>query len=393
MRKLFLALTGARGLAAIVLLGCNVLFARWAGPELFGSVTALVSAATFMFVAFDFGMSTYIIRLAARQDYATLNAALRLNYYTSVLGAAITGLAFLVLSRIMGFPMVLACLGVALAFEKSSDALVGVFIARGNTGVITEVTLVRRFCMILVFPILHYLGVGVVVAYTVGMLLSSAVGWLQVRIALAKAGLPSTPRIGIFALLKAGLPFFWASITASARNLDTLLVSVAGGSHMAGLWSAAQKLTTPFMLIPGALSSAILPHASRAEKAQVRSIAMRLAVLHLGIAFILALISVFSAQIVKVVFGSAFLGSSSALGWTLVAFPFIALSSALGGILQGHDQERFVAKNGVVFALLYIAGITVSASFDSLALVAVVGMLVYVLKCATLLGRVRQTTR
>lgn len=384
MIRLFAALAGSRGLAAIILLVTNVLFARFAGPEIFGAASIVLSASTFAFVMIDSGVSTYIIRAAAREERGRVENAIRMNATTSALGAILIATTILILSSVGVVPGVLALLGAGLALEKSADALSGIFIARGAKRVLAEVIIVRRVFNLCLFVVLSVFGVEVLSSYAIAFLCGALVSWLRVRTQIASLGLKGASPVSWRAMIRECLPFLAANASASARNLDAPLIGMVSGGAAAGVWAAAQRLTTPFMLLPGALSSAVLPEAARSTSLRLRAASIKLSIVHAVLALVLVVPSMLSGEIVLLVLGPEFVDAGPVLRWLLLAFPFIALSSILGGVLQGAGEERFVARNGVVFAVLLVGWFGAGASLFSIGLVALGVAVVYVAKCFTL---------
>lgn len=392
MIRLFIALAGSRGVAAILLLVTNVLFARWSSPSAFGTVNAILAASTFFFVIADYGMSTYIIRATARFDPSRLITAFRLNYLSSVIGALTLSAGIFLIVRDTELPTLLLLLGIGLAFEKSADALLGAHIAQSNKREIAFITIGRRAITLALFIFGHILGAPPIASYTVAYMSGAALSWVMIRISLRNFLPPDITPIKIKLLLSEAKPFLIANASASARNLDTALVANFAGVEAAGLWSASQKLTTPFMLIPGAMASVLLPHSARAERRLLRGLALKVALAHLALTILLILPGIFTTEILNFVLGEAYIGAAPVLSWTLMAFPFIALSTSLGGILQGDKQEKFVAKNGLIFAGILLLAITISTMIAPLYVVAIAVFAVYLAKSISLYVKILAST-
>jgi O-antigen/teichoic acid export membrane protein len=308
----------------------------------------------------------------------------------------IIGIAILVVWRSaadFSWLLILSLVFFSLCLEKNVDTSLGVAIADGRVGVSTASLLTRRLTAVSVFGALAYgLEVGTAVAYGFALAAGSVVGLAHARIYVTSMILPG-PQASSKDVIRRAIPFFLSNVSAQFRLADTLIVSQAMSVLAAGLYSAGQRITNPLMIIPSAVSSLILPHASRLGRAEARRLTRRL--VGAAIVFLLFLVPLVLAadSVILVVFGYQYLEGSGALRASLLALPFIALSSPLGSLAQGQNFEKFVAWNGVLFALGTLAatflGVTLAGITGAAAGVAVS----YFCKCLALWGRLEMATR
>lgn len=383
MRLQFLALLASRGFSSLLFLACNLILARNVSPDTFGIVSAVLAATTFFFVLTDFGFSTFVSRAEAKGHADDVARALRLNVLTSISGAAVAAVALLVLTNNVSSGA-MALLGLALAFDKNSDTLLMVPIAQGDKTTPALALSLRRGVALLVQLVLLQISVDAVVGYCIALLAGAALSQSYVRWRVHPGPGAGTPHNPVSVWRRAS-PFFASNISAASRNLDIPIVTVVAGGSAGGLYAAAQRLTSPFMLIPGAVASLVLPAASKTDSRSARRIAYRLTVAHLVLLAGLAVASVFSSAIVELALGPDYSDAAPALAFTLLAFPFVALSSPLGGVLQSQHQEHVVARNGVIFAVLLIPAIAASAMLWGATGAAAALGAVYLMKCASLL--------
>ena len=388
MKGQFLALLASRGASSVLLALIHLLVARDAGPATFGIVATVIAAGAFYFVIVDFGLSTAIVRAEAREDEASVRAFLRVNARLSVIGGCLAVLVILGLMLLIQGPLWLAVLGVSMALEKNADTVLGVAVARRSKLIPAVSMVMRRVVAFGVLVTAWWASDDVIFGYVAAMLAGGLVAQVYGRLSLKTAfGISS---IKSRAVLKQALPFFWSNISASARNLDIIIVTLLAGARDAGFYGAAQRLTSPFLLIPGAVATLVLPAAARRGPRGAKKLAYQLSWLHLGMLAALGVIALFADEIVVLVLGESYAPAAGILQWSLVAFPFVALSSPLGGVLQSQGHENLVARNGILFSVLLILGI-----FGGVTGFGVVGAMVavcavYALKCFSLVMIIRK---
>lgn len=388
MKSQFIALLASRGVSSVLLALIHLLVARAAGPTTFGVVSAVIAAGAFYFVVVDFGLSTAIVRAEAKEDSKTVAAFLKVNAALSMAGGGVAVAVIALLMHAIGGPMWLTVLGASMALEKNADTVLGVAVARRSKSIPAISMIMRRLVAFGTMLAVWHLSQDVIFGYVAGMLaggiLAQIYGRRALRSAFTSSDLPNKH------VLQLALPFFWSNISASARNLDLIVVTLLAGARDAGFYGAAQRLTSPFLLIPGAVATLVLPAAARRGPVPARRLAYQLSALHVGMLLVLGFAALFADDIVNIVLGSTFAPAAEVLRWSLVAFPFVALSSPLGGVLQSQGYEAIVARNGIVFSVVLIAcivaGVLILGAVGAMMAVTVV----YVLKCVSLLLIIRK---
>lgn len=394
MKLQFLSLVAGRALSGLILTLMTVLVARNSDPSSFGQAALVLSTGMFLFVVFDFGLSTYIARAEARGDQADVHGALRANAWSTAAGVVVSAVLLAILSSATGSGWLLGLVGLALSLgiDKSADAISSVAIARTHKISTSLMLLLRRGVALIALLGLVHGGFDWLSAFVLSLPLGSAVAFAYIRWMLRSA-YRTQNTTSMRRVLSAAFPFLLSNASASVRNLDVSIVSVLGTPAAAGIYSAAQRLTSPFLLLPNTLGTLILPAASRGGWDRARSIARKLVVLHLAFLLLCGMVALFSEQIVLVTLGAAYSAASPVVLVCLLAFPFTALASPLGGVLQSQGEERFVGTNGVAFSLVFIAAVAVGfMSLDATG--AMLGVLVtYLLKCTFLMFRIERASR
>ena len=388
MRTQFLVLLTSRGCAAVLQAATAVVVARAAGISAFGLLSATTGVATVYFVVTDLGLLSYIARARARGDADALASALSLNTATSIVGGAVAVAVATGLSLSGFLQPAYIVLALALSMEKPIETLLSVPVADGRVGVSAATVILRRM-LGLVILLATEQELGPILAYAVGYACASLLGQAHIRLYLKTRVVVKRSSLSIAGTVQKAFPFYLANLTAQVRSLDTALVAAILTPYSAGLYAAAARLAAPFYLIPTSLTTIVLPRLSRAGQAGAWRFSRRLCkatvVLECGLLPVLLL----SEPITEAVFGSAFRAAGPILAWTLVSLPLIAVASPLGSVLQANDDEKFVARNGVIFAILTVAAIAGGALLSGPSGAAAAVGLIFLGKDIVLVHRIR----
>ena len=188
-------------------------------------------------------------------------------------------------------------------------------------------------------------------------------------------------------------PFFIGNLTMQLKSLDTTIVAVAASSYGAGLYAAASKLTTPFLFVPTALTQVVLPRATQMNSHRARSVGRKLYAVCVGLLIAALPLMLLGDEVMVILFGPQYAGAGPILALTLAGMPFFALASALGALLQGRNDEKYVATNGALTSVLLLAGAAAGAAvFGALGAAALVSAAL-VGKSISLAVRLELTTR
>lgn len=364
-----------------MLVSMGILVARWAGPTDFGLLSAVISVGAVLFVISDFGMSTYISRSVAQRDKSGVSSALRINTRTTIAGGIIATVFLLAYTDIKDLPSGVIMMGFALALEKNIDTALSIPIASGDKSMPAQSLILRRAIGLIGIIAFHLMSFDPLDAYAMAFLIGAVFGQLHIRLNLRVWYVSGQVRSGI---LRKAFPFLVSNVSASARNLDTAIVSAAVSSQAGGIYAGAQRLISPFMLIPGVIASLVLPHSTRGSASRALLILRKLILTHFVILLLLICVVPFAERIIVLVLGQQYAPSAEVFVWLLLAFPFIALSSPMGGVLQSQGYEKQVARNGFWFGVVLVPALWLGASFGGPVGCSICLLGVYVLKCIAL---------
>jgi O-antigen/teichoic acid export membrane protein len=383
----FSGLLASRLVAGVLQAVMVLLLARWAGARDFGVVSAVIGVGIVVSVAADLGMSTYVARARALGQHAAVHAALIVNRRSTATVGLVSVIALSSAAGRGAVPWGVVALGLSLAIEKSVDTMMSVPIADGDTRAATMSVLVRRVVACGGFVACFVAGADPVWAFALWSLVGAVVGQAHAR--RVTAPLRATPPGALRLALVGSWPFFLSNVTVSARSLDTAVVAVVASAGTAGLYSAASRLTSPFMLVASTVTTVLMPHAARASASRARRMAWLLAGWGLAAYVVVLPVLLVADDVLARVLGPDFASAVPALRWALVGLPWVALSSALGTILQSQGHERFVAVNGLAYSCLTLAAVAVAAVRLGATGAAAAVAITFACKCAVLLVRIR----
>lgn len=389
MKTDFLTLLAAR-IAGVVCQGITiVLVARKLGVVSFGQLSVAITFVTIFMVIAELGLTPFLTKSYSQGDIALSLSILALNRWAAWLAAfGSIPVTWLILGSNQSALFGSAALCIGASLEKICDVICSIPISDGRALAASKTILLRRISGLVVTLILLQTVDGSL-AYCLGILAAGVIGTV-ISLHFSGGLSPSVERSSVLFALRQSQPYFWANLSVQSRMLDVILVNSLLSRYDAGLYSAASRLASPFMLIPGTLSAIVLPRASRSGREYGRRLGTRLLLLGFLCSGVGAVSAIIFRGVVSFVLGPQFEGAISPLVALFAFLPFVAVSSPLGSLLQGIGREKVVATSGVAFAILGLATCSVGAvTFGATG--AAVGMgSSYVLKCFYLESRIRR---
>ena len=146
-------------------------------------------------------------------------------------------------------------------------------------------------------------------------------------------------------LFKEALPFAFTSvITTIYYRIDVIMLSLMMGDTTVGLYSAAQKLCEPLLLIPTALMSSMFPIMSKAfissKERLIKSYELSIKYLLIITLPIAIGTTIIADKIIFLIYGVEFAGSASALQILIWALVFASTSSVLTHLLASIEKQK-----------------------------------------------------
>jgi O-antigen/teichoic acid export membrane protein len=346
------ALLGASIATRVIGYATTITIARMLGGEQFGRLAFATVAVGYFGILVEFGTSNWLVREVARrkpQAEGVARASARLRLTVFALGLPAVAILALTINKT---PDVKLAMGLVAA-SLLPKTVTGIYIAlmQGHERMelvaglsVAEVTASLVLCVtaLLISPS--------IVTLTAAGLVSAVVELVIARFLCRRAGCPvglggkaalwRTAAVG-------GAPFLATAILGAAYfKADILLLSFLRGDLQVGYYSAASRLIESARFIPWALSFPLYPVLSKgfAEgRPEIHELQARAAGLLLAVGLpIAALSSVFSREIIVLLYGAGFAPAAAALKWLAWALPLIYVNILFCFSAYAQDRQRQV---------------------------------------------------
>ncbi len=346
--------------------------ARYLAPELFGVYNYAIALVALLSVLASLGLNTLIVQRLVQFPQAKLQT-LGASFVIQLLGGVVAFVVGLLLAWGLssGNSQVFWAVAVLSASNlfRFSDVVRAYFEAevRSKHLVITEnlvfvFVLLARVLMILQGA--HLLGFVFLLVLEAALTALAFVCLLGRRIKLSALTFPAS---SVKALFHATWPLALSSLAIMLyMRVDQVMLGVLIDQNAVGVYSAAVRISEIWYFLPTVIVSSVFPRiihnmsANGNDSFEARSnvaqtLVLLLSALSLMAYLVAALVSVFSASIIAVLYGSQYAASASVLQvhvWSAV-FVFSGVVGARWLVAQG--LQRFLFVSTAVGALLNVA--------------------------------------
>lgn len=364
-----------------------IVLARAVTPDLVGVASAVIGLGMVVFTVTDLGASTYVMKQFAEMNMIGVRSGLRLinlSGWLACVGA--TAIAFAVHGP-LGLPIAMLPLVASVAVDRLVEYRLAVPIAATSTAVPAVSIILRRSIQFIGFLLMWQLGTGAVAAYSLAQLIGALAGYVHsVRFLPRYLDTTAPAAVPIRTIVVQSFPYLVNNVAVHIQLLDTFLVTTLAGAYRGGMYSAAMRVTSPLLLIPGTLAAAVLPAATRATPYAVRSVARRLTLTNpLMVIMAAAGGTAFAEPVCVLLFGSEYAAAAAPLTLLLMTFPFALLAAALSAVLQARGDEVRVAGVGLIGAAAFIFAVGVGAWLHGAVGAAAGGLAAVSAKCLPLI--------
>ncbi|MFC8614864.1 O-antigen ligase family protein [Micromonospora purpureochromogenes] len=381
---------GASALAASRIAGSGlqavamVLLARYVDPQGFGAFGGYFGAVAFLAVVADAGVSTALLRWRALGRDTAVSAGLRLNVLTTIGGLVIAAAIGLSLTAGTMAPWIAVLLAAGWMLDKNVETMLSLAIADGRMGHAVVSILGRKAVQVAIFVTAVKLGGEPFASLAYGLVVASVVGQVHVRFAVRISG--SAAAADVWRAALDSRAYLVSNVSAQARVLDATVVSLVVPGAGAGLYAAASRIFSPFVSIPSALSTVLVPHSATARAGEARRLFWRM---NLAVVLVVGAISAAGMAaapwLAELLFGEIYSKAGAVIAVMLAGVPSFCASSPCGAVLQGVGRGALVAKIGVVSAAALLVTVAGGAALFGAVGAAAAVSLTYLFKHASLL--------
>ncbi|MFG2102616.1 O-antigen ligase family protein [Micromonospora echinaurantiaca] len=381
---------GASALAASRIAGSGlqavamVLLARYVDPQGFGAFGGYFGAVAFLAVVADAGVSTALLRWRALGHDTAVSAGLRLNVLTTIGGLVVAAVIGLGLTAGTMAPWIAVLLAAGWMLDKNVETMLSLAIADGRMGHAVVSILGRKAVQVAIFVAAVNLGGEPFASLAYGLLVASVLGQVHVRLVVRVAG--SAAAADVWRAVLDSRAYLVSNVSAQARVLDATVVSLVAPGAGAGLYAAASRIFSPFVSIPSALSTVLVPHSATAQASDARRLFWRM---NLAVVLLVGAISAAGMAaapwLAELLFGEVYAKAGVVIAVMLAGVPSFCASSPCGAVLQGVGRGALVAKIGVVSAVALLVTVAGGAVLFGAVGAAAAVSLTYLFKHASLL--------
>lgn len=338
------------GLSRVLGLVIIVIVTRGLGVEAFGLFSFAVGFSSILVVLADLGINNLLQREIARQRGAVnawVSNALTIKILLSIVTVAATVLAAWLLGyREETLRLVLLAI-ITLSIESITGVLASAFVAFEKVGVTTTINTGRTALRLGLIALLAVSGLNamtILFVYLLSQLASLIAHSLTYHLHLNRFRWDGRWKQGV-GVLRKGFPFGMATIFIMIYfKIDIAMLSSMQGDAAVGLYSAAYNLIDSLSYIPIALSTALLPVASRFYGGKNKEL-IDLAEQSVRFLFMLSLpiavgTTVLAPGIIQLLYGPTYRDAAAALAvlaWTTIPLFYTYL---LGLLLVASDHEK-----------------------------------------------------
>jgi O-antigen/teichoic acid export membrane protein len=248
-----------------------------------------------------------------------------------------------------------------------------------------------------------WLGAGagsVGLAMTTGALTLIAFAWIQASHHFGRPALRFDP-LEAWRLFRLGTPFFWiAALTVLYSRGATLMLSGLTTTNAVGLYAAADRFVVAAGMGPAMFNAAAYPALARMAShsaSDARVLFNRcLRLLLICTIPVATMIAIFSADVVRLLFGASYPGTTPALQILIWCVPIQGLHGLFSSQLSAMDQQAGLARvrfAGLCAFLVLCPTLILELGFVGAAWAALFGDTVHLTLCWMLLQRVRSAPR
>ncbi|MDT0185737.1 hypothetical protein Q9S36_36675 [Microbacterium sp. ARD31] len=342
-RNRMLVLLASRAAAAIAQAVTLVLVARGSSVEAFGVLIAW--SGIFLVVAgvADLGLSGFILVQFAKGDHGAVRTAVQTNRASAALAAALLATATLLWAP-PAAQLALVALAIAFAMEKNTDTCLNVAVAGGRVGASALSLLVRRCGALATVATLSFVGnLDSIAVYGVAYLLWACVAQAHLTYILPSFGITKGPAAPVLPVLRASSRYMAQFVAGQSRSLDTAIVGLIAGPAVAGLYGAANRLSAPVLLVPGAIASVLTPHSAARSGAEARRAVRRVLISMVLALAVVVVLAPFAPAAIVALLGENFADAAAPFIFTVAAMVFVGFTVPIAGVLQGQGRQTFVA--------------------------------------------------
>jgi O-antigen/teichoic acid export membrane protein len=364
--------------STVILAIGSIIIARLLGPSNYGLYTLTLLIPSLFVALTDLGMNYALVRLPARLrsegDHTRANRLIRIGFLLKLVVSTVASLvcyfgtetiAATVLNRpeLAPFLRLASALIVSQAvFNTTTYSFIGLDLMEYSAGIQTMYSILKS----VLSPVLILVGLGLAGAisgYVLGVLAPAVIGAaiLFTKYAHSAKGMSDSPSVQLAAMLRYGLPVYFAGIlTIFLAQYQNIVLAHFATDAQIGNFGAAWNFTQLMMILIYPITTAMFPMFSKMDPESQRSDLARgfvLAVKYTSLLLIPASVAVmvFSRELVYLTYGRSYTLAPEYLAVVSALYLLTGLGyTILGSFLSGVAHTKAVLKMNLLVIVAYL---------------------------------------
>jgi len=322
--------------------------ARFLGVSAFGTYTLILTFLTFFYIFSDWGLSTLTIRDLARtpsqtKDYLIHTIPLRLII------AFVSYITLLILTSILAYPKEILILigisGLSIITNTSIGALNAVFSSQEKMHIPAIIGIIFSTLYVIIGIFALFLKYGLA-ALMVIMVCLGIINVITTAFLLRKDLVPFRLSFDFpfyKKLIKESTPYaILSALSIIYFRADTIILSKLATMEDVGIYNSAYKIVDFLMFLPICYMGAVFPKMSKqtidSKDALQKTYWKSTKILAAFILPIAIIFSIFSKNIITILFGSSFAPAAPALQILIWGVVLMYINAPVGNILYNSDK-------------------------------------------------------
>ncbi len=349
----------------VIMFLLTLVTARYLGTFNFGLISSALSAVGIFGVFCDLGLGYYAIQKVSR-DHSLTSRYFGTAFVLRLILSVLTFFAFVIFSYLGGFTGDAFGVMIVIGFYMFFNSLTSFYFSLYQSNeemhfqtIVNTVYNVGVFVIALLFIYLGYNVVWIAAAYPLAMIISFILG-SAIKVKHYPKFTYDFSRDFLKEIVVNSIPFGITSVFTSIYFwIAAIILTFMSGSVAVGLFSSSQKLILVLSGLFALISSAVFPVMSQLfvdDRDKLNDLYQKMLkfMLILGVPIAVGS-SIYSMDIINIVFGSEFLEASLCLSVLMWAVIFMFLSGTTSTLLNAINKQFLVTKVamfGAIFSVI-----------------------------------------
>ncbi|MDT8716140.1 flippase [Clostridium sp. 19966] len=334
----------------------TMLSARYLKTDNYGLLSYYLSTLSIIALFFTFGSDTYIV-LQISKDIGKADRYISQNIVNRNFLMIFVTIGIVILNNfilIIPFNLVVLLLYLSYIFDSYRTVADGYYQAVEKMQYISYIEILRSILLLAFLIISMYLKGGIYgLAFSyffstmISLIISYYIMFFKLGVKLYKSKL-----YDIVLLIKNSTPYFInALVNVIAMQLDVIMINNLSGNIETGYYNSAKKLINIVLIIPGIVTTVLLPRLSNKKISKNKNKKIMLLIFIIGLIIGSMTFSI-SKFIIELLYGEQYIKSYYTLNTFSMGFPLIFLNYYLSAVFIANGKQKFVLNINILTCIL-----------------------------------------